>query len=140
MPFNDSSERAAAQAAQIDRLLKSGHFSTSGIPLPWIKFKESFWGVGSASLATQEEVKRDEPVEDYDLPDPVPDKTWVAKIPDGLPAPWESSSRRILVRSEYHEAEQAAMLADQDGTEAFLVTGHPGIGLFSSCSVTRRMT
>jgi hypothetical protein len=140
MPFNDSSERAAAQAAQIDRLLKSGHFSTSGIPLPWIKFKKSFWGVGSTSLATQEEVKRDEPVEDYDLPDTVPDKTWVAKIPDGLSAPWESSGGRILVRSEYHEAERAAMLADREGVEAFLVTGHPGIGLFSSCLVTRRMT
>ena len=134
---NGLSGCAAVQKAAIDKLLNEGLLSTSGIPLPWIKFKESFWGVSSASLATQEEVKRDEPVEDYYLPDPVPDKTWVAKI---LPAPWKSPSQRMLVRSEYHEAEQAAMLADQDRMEAFLVTGHPGIGLFSSRSTTRRMT
>jgi hypothetical protein len=136
MLFNYPSVHSAA----IKNLLDSGYLTTSDVPLPWIELKESVWGSGPMSLERLEEVKRDEPVEDYYLPDPVPDKTWVAKIPNALPAPWESLSRRILVRSEYHEAERAAMSADREGMEAFLVTGHPGIGLFSSRSTVRRMT
>jgi hypothetical protein len=130
MSLKDS-QRAAAQTAVINALLASGLFSTSDVPLPWIEFKESIWGVGSASLATREEVKRDEPIQDYYLPDPVPDKTWVVNIPNALPAPWDSSNRRILVRSEYYEAEQAVLLAEEKPMEAFLFTGHPGIGLSS---------
>jgi hypothetical protein len=136
--------RAAVQKAVINKLLNEGLLSTSGVPRRWIKFKKSVWGSGSMSLERLEEVERDEPVRDFDedycLPDPVPDKTWVVKIPNALPFPWKSPSQRILVRSEYHEAERAAMSADREGMEAFLVTGHPGIGLFSSCSTTRSMT
>ena len=127
-------------SAAIKNLLYSGRLTTSDVPLPWIELKESVWGSGLMSPERLEEVNRDKPVEDYYLPDPVPDKTWVTKIPNALPAPWESLSRRILVRSEYHEAERAAMSADREDMEAFLVTGHPGIGLFSSRSTTRRMT
>ena len=139
MSPKDSPQRAAAQTAEINALLASGLFSTSDVPLPWIEFKESIWGVGYAALATREEVKRDEPVQDYYLPDPIPDKTWVVNIPNALPAPWESLNRRILVRSEYYEAEQAVLLAEQKSKQAFLFTGHPGIGLFSSLSATCTM-
>ena len=91
------------------------------------------------SLERLEKVKRDEPIRDFDLPDLVPDKTWVAKISCALPPPWKPPGRRILVRSEYHEAERAAVSTFQGNTKAFIVTGHPGIGLFPPCSTTHRI-
>ena len=138
MSLNGPPERAAAQKAAINDLLDSGSLSTSGIAPCWIEFQKSVWGSGLMSLERLEEVKRDEPVRGFDHPDTVPDKTWVAKIPNALPTPWGSSRQRILIRSEYHEAEQAALLADQGHTGAFLVTGNHGIGLFLSCSTTYR--
>jgi hypothetical protein len=139
MPLNGSPERAAAQKAAINNLLDSGYLTTSGIAPLWIEFQKSVWGSGFMSLERLEEVKRDKPVRDFDLPDPVPHKTWVARIPCALPPPWKSPGRRFLVRSEYHEAEAAALLASQGNMKAFLVTGNPGIGLFPPCSTTRRV-
>jgi hypothetical protein len=136
MPLNDPLERAAAQMAAINDLLDSGSLSTSGVSPFWIEFKESVWGSGLMSLEGLEEVKRDEPIKDF-CTGTVPDKTLVASMPAGLRIPWGSHGRRILVRSEYYEAERAALLADQKLGNAFLVTGHHGIGSFSSRSTTR---
>jgi hypothetical protein len=128
MSLNNSPERAAAQKAVIDDFLRLGHFSTSDVPSIWTEFWESVWGVDFATLMVEEEVEREEPVAEYDPPVTTPDKTWVARIPTVLPPPWRSAGRRILVRSEYHEAEREALSADEEHWQVFTVTGHPGIG------------
>lgn len=57
--------------------------------------------------------------------------------PDTLPEAWDLPNGRILVRSEYHEAERAALSANDVGTSVFMVTGNPEIDLFPSRSDTR---
>ena len=137
MSLNNSPERAAAQKAAIDNLLRLGRFSTSDIPSIWTELWESIWGKNFATLVEKEKVEREEPVAEYDPPVTTPDETWVARIPTALPPPWKSAGRRILVRSEYHEAEQEALLADKEHWEVFMVSGHPGIGSCPSPSTTR---
>jgi len=72
-------------------------------------------------------VKRDEssPIEDVVLPD----DHIVATLPEILPKlGWAIKSKRILVRSEYNEAEQAAVSCSKTDLDAFMVSGQPGIG------------
>ena len=50
------------------------------------------------------------------------------KIPRTMPTDWDLGTKRVLVRSEYEEAERAALLANAWTRDVFFVTGHPGIG------------
>lgn len=63
----------------------------------------------------------------------------IVQIPEKTPMALARSlhSRKILVRSEYEEAELAILLANGGYCEGFIVSGHPGIGSppFPSLSV-----
>jgi len=87
-------------------------------------------------METQEVVERDDdPIDDEDVPaGTIPGSALVAPIPGSLPNVWNSYSKRILVRSEYGETEQAALSANENNKDVLLVAGHPGIGLFPSRS------
>jgi len=125
-----------------------GSFTTGPISDVWAEFKESVWKKGLAPVEREEPVERDddpvadselfdygdEEADDYVPPDPFPISTLVAPIPCSLPNVWHSYSQRILVRSEYHEAEQTVLSANEDNKEALLIAGQPGIGLLPSCS------
>ena len=52
----------------------------------------------------------------------------VVKFPETLPDAWSFDSLHALVRSEYMEAEAAALAANARGNDAFLVAGQSGIG------------
>jgi len=91
-------------------------------------FKNSYWGKGLESLQEEELVERDDnPIEDPTLPDPLPSTRFVMS-PWILAAAWGLSSRKVLVRSEYHKAEEAALLTNEEGKGVFIVTGQHGIG------------
>ena len=52
----------------------------------------------------------------------------IVEIPTILAELLYVESSRILVRSEYEEAKQAALVANEAGVAAFLVGGQSGIG------------
>ena len=137
MSLEDLTQYAPAQTDAINRLIHAGHFTPGPISSAWTEFKESVWRTGIASLQAQEPVERDDdPVDDDDLV--VPTATLVAIIPDTLPDVWHPSSQRILVRSDYYEAEITALSASEAGKGVFLATGHPGNGSLPSRLAARR--
>jgi hypothetical protein len=120
----------------------------------WATFRDSVWGNASALArlekqglsAAQNEVGMNIDVEGegdsntpqgiqpaVELPDtqPVvklPNTQPVVRLPETLPDVWGLDSSHVLVRSEYEEAEEAALMANASNVDAFLVTGQPGIG------------
>jgi len=62
----------------------------------------------------------------------------VVKLPETLPYMWNFDSSHILVRSEYEEAEKAALAAIKDHADALLVIGQSGIGPSFSLTLMRR--
>ena len=60
-------------------------------------------------------------------------------VPEPILREWASKSRKILVRSEYEETEEAANSAHDQGKDAFVVAGQPGIGVPPSHSIIRRI-
>jgi len=125
LPLTDLLDNIAAQEEAITQIssgLKSTDKSDS-----WSEFKESLWGKDLGSVQKVESVKRDElgPVEDVALPD----EHIVAILPETLPGDgWILQNEWILVRSEYSEAEQAAVSCSKSYLDAFMVSGQPGIG------------
>jgi len=111
--------------------------------LLWTGLWKSVWGKGLRSLEKEELVERDEPshrIEDpCTNPDAIPPSTSVIEIPSTLPDLWARSSKRILARSEYYEAEQTALSASEIYRDALVIAGHPGIGTLSSCRITCRI-
>ena len=102
----------------------------------WRRFRRELWGKGLNSSRRKEKVVRDDTINDTDiLPDPPSRFRFVVPFPKALPKIWSLESRRILARSEYYELEQAALLANKAGVDAFVVTGQPGIGLPLSLSI-----
>jgi len=63
----------------------------------------------------------------------VPKGRHIMKTPPALADIWGFNCSQFLVRSEYKEAETAAMAAFGIGAEVFTVTGNPGIGLSPFC-------
>jgi hypothetical protein len=128
MLLEDLSKYAADQNKRIAKLPSTAISPASSI---WEKFRSSHWGKPLTSF------EKEEPLE-YDL-DPAPSLTpptnrsiltvaqeqleeWHLSIPNG----------KILVRSEYHETEQAVLFGSGiDKKDVFLVTGQPGIGSFT---------
>ena len=96
-------------------------------------------GLGLESLQQEELVQRDDdPVDDYHiLPDSLPPTRSVVTPPETLRKSRKLYSRRILVQPEYHETEQAALLANQNNRHVFAVTGQPGIGTRPFLSIPR---
>jgi hypothetical protein len=139
MQLKDPDENTTAPTDAIDDLLRADHPFSKIVPSIWIEFKESVWGKCLRPWEKEVEVNSGEPVEDFYPPDPVPGKTWVADVPGAIAKIWGLPSKRILMRSEYHEAEKAARVANEKHMDAFLVTGHPGIGSLPSRSIPCRI-
>jgi hypothetical protein len=139
MSLEDLTQYIPTQTTAIKRLVQAGHFTSGPTSLAWTEFKDSVWKKGLESSQSQEPVERDEePIdEDYVPADSVPPLALVATIPDTLPDVWGSFSKRILVRSDYHEAEQTVLSANANHKDALLVTGHHGIGSLPSRLITR---
>jgi len=106
----------------------------------WEGFRKEFWGKGLTFLEKQESVDRgSDLVADDDLPEKPPSGTFpVMEVPKSLPITMGLSSTKIMVRSEYNEAEQAALLFIKLGVEVFVVSGTPGIGIIPLLSIDCR--
>jgi len=123
-----------AQTNAINQFLNNPDSFTTSWPSSdlWNALRVSVWKKGRASFEVWEPVERDHnPVEDSQiLPDIVPPTRLVANIPgillDSLGL--GDRDRRILVRSEYEEAEEGVLLTALDRMSPFVVTGQPGIG------------
>jgi len=142
MSLQDLTQYAGDQTDRINLLLQEGSLAPGSASRKWTAFWESAWKKDFETLEEKELVVREQPgdrVEDYSPSDPVPSSTSVMKIPRTLPNLWFRSSERILVRSEYYEAERAALSASENGRDALVVAGHPGIGSLSSCLITCRI-
>ena len=92
-------------------------------PRSWVKFRNFLWG----------NVRALEPLKGMDVEVKEGDKTTLAaqpvvEIPKPIPETLNFCSSKILVRSEYAEAEQAALVANKKGFQAFLIGGQAGIG------------
>jgi len=127
MSLSDLTQHIPDQTSAIYRF----SFGTKPLPGYWRSFKESIWGKGLDSLQQQELVERDsDPLEDsHILPDPPPVTRPVATLPKTLPdVGGLDGQEKILVRSEYHETEKAALLSNESGYGVFVVNGQPGIG------------
>ena len=96
----------------------------------WADFRTEFWGKPLASLETLETVDRGEdPVEDNVLPEKPPSGFFpVIAAPKTAPRALGLDSSKIVVRSEYDEAERAAVLSVNSGIKLFVAAGTPGIG------------
>lgn len=109
----------------------------------WVTFRNSVWGNASASAPSeaperqggsgvQQEVGTDIDVDatggGQPSGEPPPSTRPVVKLPETLPPMWGFNSSHILVRSEYEEAEQAALAANATNHHAFLVIGQSGVG------------
>lgn len=80
---------------------------------PWVKFRDFLWGNVRALEPLEGEVEGD---------------GTIVEIPGTIPSGLFLESSHILVRSEYEEAGQAALAANADNFDAFLVGGQSGIG------------
>jgi len=49
------------------------------------------------------------------------------------------SSQKVFVRSEYYDVEEAALSADEECKDVFIVTGQPGIGPRLSFPISRKI-
>lgn len=137
MMLLDLVKHAAGQEAAIDELIDTGdRFTPDNF---WGGFWNSVWGKDFASFQGEVRVERDaDPVEDPSTPpDSVPSTAPVVVVPDTLPVPLGAPSRQILLRSEYEEAEAAALEANDLLLDAFLVTGQPRIGPSPFRSIAR---
>jgi len=85
---------------------------------------------GLESLQNEEPVERDRGLVDdvHALPDSPPSTRFVVTPPEVRSELWNLSEPRILTRSEYNEAEEEAMSANETGRDPFVVAGHPGMG------------
>lgn len=97
----------------------------------WDLLRDSLWGKELASLELSPmEAQELASLEDGEpLPGVAPTTHSVVKIPETMPHIWDLDSQYILGRSEYEEAERAAVFAGGGDADSFLVTGQPGNGL-----------
>ena len=125
MSLVDLIKHVPTQRASINQLFsKRDQIPSSNFRLPlWDSFGTSVWGKDRASLELEDIHPPLTP------PDSPPRAPSVVTPPKDIPKPWNLSSRQILVRSDYIEAERAALLAGKD-QDIFVVAGQPGIGLF----------
>jgi len=131
MSLEDLRDHTAVQEAAISKL--SGLDPKGDACARWILFRNHFWGAPlDTFIVDNEMVERDleNPIPEF-VPTNIPYTCSVATISPMVPPPWNMESQKILVRSEYKEAEEAVVLsANRPNTEAFVVSGQPGIGMF----------
>ena len=138
MSLNDLLKHISAQQEAISQA-SPGFKSTSAGLAPWGGFRDSLWGHGLESFQKMKRVKRDEsdPVDVHDVA--LPDRMRVAKLPKIRPKGLAPKRKRYLVRSEYSEAEQAAVLFSKSRLNVFVISGQPGIGpppsLYIACKI-----
>ena len=103
----------------------------------WGGFKDSLWAKAIEFFQGVKWVKRgkSDPVSGVALPD----EHVVATLPETLLRSFAPKSKRILVRSEYSEAEQVAMSFNKSNFSAFMVSGQPGVGTSPSLSIAHRI-
>ena len=122
----DLRKHSSDQEARI-RQLNYGFDSETTICALWTEFRAELWGRKPVSF------QKEEPVE-IDDPDPIPnvklpDTHCLATLPKALPSMWGIRSQRILVRSEYSEAEREAISAStRQYCKMFIVAGQLGVG------------
>jgi len=126
--------------------------------LAWRHFWDSIWDKKIPFDEVQDKFDRGEhPIDDFsiEMDDPfhpplnpesppsshtynlVPPTREVMEMPEKLFHAWGANYGKVLIRSEYEEAEKAAILARGAGARVFLVTGQPGIGSSPFCTFTR---
>ena len=78
----------------------------------------------------KELVERDEePIEDDHVsPSSLAPTRCVMEASEDLCDAWRLDARKILIRPEYYETEQAAPSTNESGKDIFMVAGQPGIG------------
>ena len=126
MSLENLSQFVPAQTLKINKLLaRKGLFSRfTPFLSSWDAFRRSVWGKGLASFQREEPVQRsDDPVSEQ-----APTTCSVMRFPCDIPSHWSLGIKQILVRSEYEEAERAAVWSNAHAMDALLVTGQPGIG------------
>ena len=145
MSLEDLYENAPAQQEAINRVSVHPANPLRALPLgldEWVGFRNAVWGKKEEPWLQEEEITRDteDPIEnDHILPDTLPPTRFVITPPETLPSVWALNSRQILVRDEYHVAEQAAISANEERIHVFVVTGQPGIGLSPPLSIAFRV-
>jgi len=126
MSLQDLDEHIPVQEKAINEA-SSGFKPVSTWPDVWVGFRDSLWGKPIESFEEGVPVERDrsDPVAEVALPD----KHFVVTFPEAiLGIPWTLGCERILVRSEYREAEQAIVSSSNSDCNVFVVAGQPGIG------------
>jgi len=100
----------------------------------WVDLWRAAWNKDLDGLDTPEKVERDlHPIDNSLIPDAVPDERAIMLLPAALIGCWvDIECEKILVRSEYKEAEEFAVSAcsNKRRYRTVMVTGQPGIGLF----------
>jgi len=105
-----------------------------GSSVQWIPFRDHFWGKPMNTFPFEELVDRDvKPIKAVPANPPI--TRAVVIVPPTVPLPLNINLRKILVRSEYKEAEEAAVSANRPDTDTFVVCGQPGIGTLPSSSI-----
>jgi len=140
MSFDMLKECIDIQNNAIEKLPSDAFSLKSSGDAAWEGFRKEFWGKGLTFLEKQESVDRgSDPVADDDLPEKPPSGTFsVMEVPESLPITMGLSSTKIMVRSEYNEAEQAALLSVKLRVGLFVVSGTPGIGIIPFLSIDCR--
>jgi len=134
MLLQDLVEHADIQGTKINE--HAGCFTNASDR--WTQLRDSLWGKGLEflELSSQDIRKLRLPQDKDPLPNVTPTTHPVVQIPETMPNLWDlAGQRHILVRSEYKEAESAALLANSKGLDLFLLTGQPGIGMPLSLSI-----
>ena len=126
MPLEDLSKYANEQTKRIGVAANKGRFDSHDDDSEWNAFRVQFWGKGLEALESEEPVIRDSnPVQSVILPDWHP----VATLPNIVSVIWDLGLRsKILIRSEYRTAEEAAILSSASHPNVFAVCGRAGIG------------
>ena len=111
MTLEDLVKHVPAQTTKIKQLIDR-HDRFSNIGSAWAAFRGSLWGERLGSLE-----------ENQPLSNATRSTRPVVEVPATFPGIDLMGSPKILVRSEYEEAEQAVLLANADDVDAFIVTG-----------------
>ena len=130
MSLGDLIKHIPAQKERIDSI-SAGLDSETEACAYWSEFRKSIWGREASEWQKVEDVDRgDDRVRDDHIPDGPPGPCSVVTLPKSLPDTWsiDKSKMKILVRADYHEALNAAVLANNAHVTVFVVSGQPGIG------------